>query len=108
MALTNTATVTRFLRDGHGVATFTNPYDGASAVDIDPDGMVRSSLPVDDHKFALAIEAGGRAMNLLFPYTRDGLCAHGLVKGERQPGSYRAGACDCGLDPIAPNPAREA
>jgi hypothetical protein len=104
VAAMNEATVTRFLKGGYAVATWTNPYDGVSAVDVDPDGMVRSALPVDDHGFGMALEVGGRAMNLLFPYVPGQLCAHGLVK--RTPGDYWSGVCDCGIEPIGPNPAR--
>lgn len=105
MAKTDVPTVTRFLRDGYGVATWTTPYDGVSAVDIDPDGMVRASLPVDGHRFAEALEVGGRAMNLLYP--SPGICcAHGLVK-DGPVGSGWPGGCSCGQEPIGANPARE-
>ena len=80
MAGTTVRNVTHFLREGFAVATWTNSYDGVSAVTVDPDGMVRSALPVADPMFAMALELGGRAMNLLFPYP--GICcAHGLVSG---------------------------
>ena len=99
-------TVAQFLRDGWGVAGFTGRYDGVSAVTVDGDGMVRSALPVDGGRFAMALEVGGRAMNLLFPYPGS-CCAHGLVKDERAAGSDRSSTCGCGIDPIGPNPARE-
>lgn len=108
MAYLNAPTVARFLEDGYAVFTVTSPYDCVSAVTADEDGMVRSCLPVDGHKFGLALEVGGRAMNLLYPYPGgSGLCAHGLVK-RPQLGSDQSATCGCGLDPIAPNPARKA
>lgn len=106
MAKMTAGTVSRFLGDGWAVAGFTNPYDGVSAVTVDADGMVRSAMPVDSHRFAMALEVGGRAMNLLFPYPGV-CCAHGLVKRKRaddwQPGT----SCPCGQEPISPNPARK-
>lgn len=108
MAKTTAANVARFLKDGCAVATFTNPYDGVSAVTVDRDGMVRSALPIGHgyHEFGMAFELDGRAMNLLFP--SPGICcAHGLVK--REDGHYwqPETSCACGLEPIGPNPARE-
>jgi hypothetical protein len=108
VAKTTVRNVTRFLRDGSAVATWSNPYDGVSAVTADADGMVRSALPVDDPMFAMALEVGGRAMNLLFPYAPGTLCAHGLVKREKGHYWQPATSCGCGLNPIGPNPARNA
>jgi hypothetical protein len=110
MAKTTTANVTRFLKDGCAVATWTNPYDGVSAVTVDRDGMVRSALPIADgyHQFGMALELDGRAMNLLFPYRGGGLCAHGLVKRDEHNRYWQPRtSCDCGLEPVGANPARE-
>jgi hypothetical protein len=106
MAKMTAGSVAQFLGAGWAVAGFSNPYDGVSAVAVDADGIVRSALPVNDPGFGLALEVGGRAMNLLFPYP--GICcAHGLVKRDRagywQPGT----SCACGQDPIGPNRPRE-
>lgn len=105
MAKTTAGTVTHFLREGFAAATWANPYDGVSAVSVDADGMVRSALPVgDDPMFAMALETGGRAMNLLYPFP--GICcAHGLVKRGKDD-CRPAGTCACGLEPVAPNPPR--
>jgi hypothetical protein len=108
MAATTAGTVTGFLRKGYAVATWTNPYDGVSAVTVDADGMVRSALPIgDEPRFAMALETGGRAMNLLFP--SPGICcAHGLVKRDKHNTYWqRDTSCACGLDPIGPNPPRD-
>jgi hypothetical protein len=113
VARTTARNVTCFLREGFAVATWTSPYDGVSAVTVDPDGMVRSALPIGDSPlpaadpiFGMAVEVGGRAMNLLFPYPGV-CCAHGLVK--REEGHYWQPdtSCPCGLEPIGPNRARE-
>jgi len=107
MAEMTAETVSRFLREGWAVYGVVDPYDGVSAVTVDPDGKFRASLPVDGHRFALAAELGGRAMNLLFPYPGSHLCAHGLVK-RTEASPWPTGSCACGLEPIAPNPPREA
>jgi hypothetical protein len=108
MAKTTVTAVTRFLRDGYAVATWTNPYDGVSAVTVDPDGLVRSALPIAPgyHRFGLAFEISGRESNLLYPYPGNGLCAHGLVKRERAGHWQPHTSCDCGIEPIGPNPPR--
>lgn len=110
MAKLTALNVTRIIKNGNAACTFTNPYDGVSAVTVDPDGMVRSVLPVGAgyHDFGLALEVGGRAMNLLHPYSTGGLCIHGLVKRERTVGSYLVGTCDCGIEPVSVNPPRAA
>jgi hypothetical protein len=106
MAETTVRNVTHFLREGFAVATWANPYDGVSAVTVGTDGMVRSALPVADPMFGMALEVGGRAMNLLFPYP--GICcAHELVKREEGHCWQPATSCACGLEPIGPNPARD-
>jgi len=106
MAKTTARTVTSFLREGSAVATWANRFDGVSAVSVDADGMVRSALPIDDDPmFAMALETGGRVMNLLYP--SPGICcAHGLVKRGKDD-CWPAGTCACGLEPVAPNPPRD-
>src|SRR5215469_16251517 len=96
--------VAHVLKRGWGAYATTSPYDGVSVVEIDPDGMVRSLLPVGRGSFALAVEVGGRAHNLLFPYSHDKLCGHGLVSDGFWPGV----GCDCGPAPIDRNPIRKA
>lgn len=107
MAEMTASEVARFLGNGWAVAGFTNPYDGVSAVSVDADGMVRSAMPVGGHRFAMAMEVGGRAMNLLFPYSGGNLCAHGLVGQQRDRYGKLHGQCPCGQQPIGPNPAQE-
>lgn len=97
--------VANALKDGCAVYATASPYDGVSAVAIDPDGRVRSLLPIPHryHEFALAAEVGGRAMNLLLP-SPGVCCAHGLVKREREPGWERT--CGCEQENLDQNPER--
>lgn len=104
--MTNGHNIARILRNGYAAVTFTSPYDGYSAVEVGQDGMVRSTIPVADHDFALAMEVGGRAMNLLRPWSGGIVCAHGLVRRERSGDWQPATSCGCGQEPIDRNPER--
>ena len=99
--------VARCLKAGYAAAAFTSPYDGVSAVEVDPDGMVRSVLPAGGHDVGLVIEVGGRAHNLLFPYEGNHLCAHGLVRREQAGHWQPHTSCPCGQAPINRNQVRE-
>jgi hypothetical protein len=103
--------VTRTLNAGCAADATATPYDGISAVTVGPDGKVRSLLPIPPgcHDFGLAVEVGGRAMNLLRPYP-GACCIHGLVKRDpADPASWNQPhtSCACGQEPVGQNPARE-
>ncbi len=104
--ITTPQNIARALRGGWSVATFTHPHDGYSAVPVDADGMVRTTVTVapDDHALGVALEVGGRAYNLLYP--SPGICCiHGLVhRTASTPWEYAS--CPCGQAPLDANPAR--